>query len=221
MRIPRRYGRPPGPGQPITGASRRRGGQPGVALGVLGRVIGVEVDEAPLDLPVANLEDVAPAPGAPLRHAGPPWAVLVLAVARALARHEVAAGEDPVEVRVMVRDGLDRLADVAEELADLLLAVRQPPLREVDLRVVGEKVEDAAASGREAAVVECLQVFEGDRLALLIGHGLVRQRHGTPPDSALNGFNVSLGLERGQHRAARGAAGRAPSGSAGAGTVSA
>src|SRR5262249_412312 len=112
------------------------------------------------------------------------------------------------------------LADLAEELADLLLSVRQPPFREVDLRVVGEEVEDAAASGRDAAVVECLQVFEGDRLALLIGHGLVGQRHGTPPTSGVNGFNVPPSLERSPPRAARGAAGRAPSGSAGGGTVS-
>src|SRR6266700_1407491 len=85
----------------------------------------------------------------------------------------VTAGEDPVEVRVVVRDRLDRRAYIAEELADLRLAVRESPLREVDLRVFGEEVEDAAAGRGDAAVVERLQVLQGDRLALLVGHVLV------------------------------------------------
>ena len=54
--------------------------------------------------------------------------------------------------------------------ADLLLAGRQPPLREEHLRVVGEQVEDAAAGRRDALVVERLEIFERDRLALLVGH---------------------------------------------------
>src|ERR1700760_4339705 len=78
----------------------RPGGQPWVARGVLAGVVGVEVDEAALDLPVADLEDVAPATRAPFRHAGAPRAVLVLAVAGALAHHGVGPGEDPVEVCV-------------------------------------------------------------------------------------------------------------------------
>ena len=53
---------------------------PGIAGGVLARVVGVEVDEAALDEEVADLEHVAPATRAPLRHAGAPRAVLVLAV---------------------------------------------------------------------------------------------------------------------------------------------
>ena len=71
---------------------------PGIAGGVLAGVVGVEIDEAALDLPVADLEHVAPAAGAPFRHAGAPRPVLVLAMAGAFADDDVAAGEDPVEV---------------------------------------------------------------------------------------------------------------------------
>jgi hypothetical protein len=41
----------------------------------------------------------------------------------------------------VVTDGHDRGADFGEQLTDLLLAVGQPPLGEVDLRIVGEEVE--------------------------------------------------------------------------------
>src|SRR3954451_8396589 len=105
--------------------------QPGGAVGVAARVVGVEVDEAALDEEVAHLEDVAPAPG--VRHARAPLAVVVLAVARPLARERVAAAHDPVEVRVVVADRFEAPADRAEHLADLVPAVRHPPLREVDL----------------------------------------------------------------------------------------
>src|SRR5690348_18356553 len=53
-------------------------GQPGVTVLVGARVVGVEVDEAALDLEVADLEHVAPASRAPLRHPGPPRPVVVL-----------------------------------------------------------------------------------------------------------------------------------------------
>src|SRR3954470_7972592 len=106
--------------------------EPGVAGGVLAGVVGVEVDEAALDEEVADLEHVAPASGAPVRHAGPPRAVLVLAVAGALGDDRVAAGEDPVERGVVVLDRLEGAADVAEQLADFGLALGDSPLREVD-----------------------------------------------------------------------------------------
>src|SRR6202020_605878 len=122
-----------------------RAAQPRITLGVLGRVVGVEVDEAALDLPVADLEDVAPPARRPLRYPSPPRAVLVLAMAGALADDDVAAGEDPVEVRVMMGDRLEGRPYVGEELADLLRAIRQPPFGEVHLRVFGEQVQDASA----------------------------------------------------------------------------
>jgi len=57
------------------------GRQPWIAVRVGARVVGIEVDEAALDEEVADLEDVAPAPG--VRDPGAPLAVLVLAVAAA------------------------------------------------------------------------------------------------------------------------------------------
>ena len=60
-------------------------------------------------------------------------------------------------------DRLQRAADVAEHLADLLAAVGDAPLREHDLRVVGEQVEDAPAGRGDAAVVERLEVLQRDR----------------------------------------------------------
>ena len=155
------------------------GRQPWIAVGVGACVVGIEVDEAALDEEVAHLEDVAPA--ARVGHAGAPGAVLVLAVARALAGERVATAHDPVEVGVVVPDALQGPADVGEALSDRLLAVGQPPLGEVDLRVVGEEVEDARPGRRDAAVVEGLQVLERDRLALLVRHRLLSDRHDPPP----------------------------------------
>jgi hypothetical protein len=83
----------------------------------------------------------------------------VLAVAGALAYHHVTR-DHPVEVGVVVEDRGDRAADIAEQLADVLLTVRQPPLGEVDLRILGEQIQDAAAGRGDAAVVEGLQVLE-------------------------------------------------------------
>src|SRR5580704_2015406 len=137
----------------------QRLGEPRVPLGVFARVVGVEVDEAALDLPVADLEDVAPSAGTPLGDPGPPGAVTVLAVAGALAYHHVGR-EHPVEVGVMVDDQGDRAADVGEQLADGLLAGRESPLGEVDLRVVGEQIQDAAAVRGDTTVVEGLQVLQ-------------------------------------------------------------
>src|SRR3954453_2914194 len=153
-------------------------GQPRVALRVLAGVVGIEVDEAALDLEVADLEYVAPASRGPVRHAGAPRAVAGLAVARALRDDRVGAGEDPVEVGVVVADRLQRRADVAEQLSDLLLAVGEAPLGEVDLRVFGEEVQDAVAGRSDASVVERLEVLERDRSALLVRHRLRAHCHG-------------------------------------------
>src|ERR1700733_291149 len=153
------------------------GPEPRVPGGVLAGVVRVEVNEAPLDQPVTDLKDVAPAASARFGDSRAPRTVLMLAVARALDDQQITAGEDPVEMRVVVSDRLERPAHIAEHLADLHLASREPPLREVDLRVFGEEVEDTATGRGDAAVVERLQVLKGDRLALLIGHNVARQRH--------------------------------------------
>src|SRR3954454_6005122 len=148
--------------------------QPWVAALVASGVVGVEVDEAALDLEVADLEDVAPAPGAPLRYARAPRPVLVLTVGGPLGDDRGAPGEDPVEVRVVVPDGLELRADVAEHLPDVLAPVGDPPLREHHLSIGGEQLKDAVSGRRHAAVVEGLQVLQRDRLALLVGHRLRR-----------------------------------------------
>src|SRR6185503_7894708 len=101
-------------------------GEPRVALGVSAGVVGIQVDEAALDLPVTDLEHVAPPAGAGLGHPGAPRAVAVLAVAGALADDHV-AGDHPVEVGVVVGDRLECAADVAEEPADLVAAVGASP----------------------------------------------------------------------------------------------
>ena len=55
-------------------------GEPGVARVVAAGVVGIEIDEAALDLPVADLEHVAPAAGTMFGHAGAPGPVATLAV---------------------------------------------------------------------------------------------------------------------------------------------
>src|SRR5215216_2710306 len=151
--------------------------QPRVPLGVDAGVVGIQVDKAPLYLKVADLEDVAPPARGPLRFTGPPWTVPVLPEAGTFDGQRICTREDPVERRIVVGDGMDRLPDIAEELADLLLAVGQTPLGKVDLRVVGEELEDAVASRRHPALVERLEVLERHRLALLVGHRPFGYRH--------------------------------------------
>src|ERR1700674_2931416 len=56
------------------------GRQPGVPGRVLAGVVRIEVDETPLDLPVPDLEDVAPTSGAPVGYSRAPRAVLMFAV---------------------------------------------------------------------------------------------------------------------------------------------
>src|SRR4028119_2070922 len=69
-------------------------------------------------------------------------------------------------------------AEVCDRLPDLPLPGGHPPLREHHLRVLGEQVEDAAPGRGDPAVVEGLEVLEGDGLALLVGHGLRADGHG-------------------------------------------
>src|SRR5215510_645044 len=116
-------------------------------------------------------------------HSCPPRAVLILAGARALDRKDVGAGHDPVEGCVVVQDAPDAGAELAEELADLLLAGGQAPLREKHLGVVREQVQDAAAGRGHALVVERFQILERHRLPLLIRHREPAHRHGYPSSS--------------------------------------
>jgi hypothetical protein len=114
------------------------------------------LDEQCLELPDAL--DLQPTPNAghccpddaarspPFGHAGPPGAVLVPAMASPLADDDVGAREDPVERSIMVGNAFKRAANIREQAADRLPAVGQPPFGEIDLRVLGEEVEDAAAA---------------------------------------------------------------------------
>lgn len=67
------------------------------------------------------------------------------AMASPLADDDVGAREDPVERSIMVGNAFKRAANIREQAADRLPAVGQPPFGEIDLRVLGEEVEDAAA----------------------------------------------------------------------------
>ena len=69
----------------------------------------------------------------------------MLAMAGPLADDDVAAREDPVERSIMVDNAFQRAADISEQATDRLPAVGQPPFGEIDRRVLGEEVEDAAA----------------------------------------------------------------------------
>src|SRR5580704_1114721 len=155
--------------------------QPRIPRRVLSGVVGIEIDEAPLNLPVANLEHVAPAPGAVLRRTGAPRPVAMLTLTGAFAHHEVAAREDEVEVREVMFDRLDGAADVAEHLPDLFLAVGNTPFRKIDLRVLGEQIQDAAPVPGLSRPVEGLEIIDYDRLPLLVGHRLLCYCHSSPP----------------------------------------
>jgi hypothetical protein len=48
-------------------------------------------------------------------------------MACAFTGEDVTAGEDPVEMRIVVLDRFDGAADIGEELADLVLARGEPP----------------------------------------------------------------------------------------------
>jgi hypothetical protein len=121
---------------------------------------------------------------------------LVLAMARPLAHDEIAAREYPVEVRVVMDDGLQVAAEIAEHLADLRLAVGQALFWEMDLCVLREEIEDCATGRSHSTIVERLQIFECDRFALLVGHRLRRQCHGVFSDRKMGSFLASRGNQR-------------------------
>src|ERR1700739_1960725 len=68
-------------------------------------------------------------------------------------------------------------ANVAEQLADLLLPAGYAPFGKVDLRVVCEEIQDASPVGGNPCVVESLQIFERNRLSLLVRHCVFGKCH--------------------------------------------
>src|SRR4029078_10100419 len=77
----------------------------------------------------------------------------------------------------MMDNGFEGPANVAEQLADLLLPAGYAPFGKVDLRVVCEKIQDAPAVGGNPCVVESLQIFERNRLSLLVRHCVFGKCH--------------------------------------------
>lgn len=94
--------------------------QPRVAADVLSGIIRIQIDEAMPDKTLADLEHVAPSTGAPLRLAGLPRPIGMLAMACALAYNQITAREYPSELGEMVRDRLEHTADIGEQLADFV-----------------------------------------------------------------------------------------------------
>src|SRR5262252_1815154 len=70
----------------------------------------------------------------------------------------------------MMDNGFEGPANVAEQLADLLLPAGYAPFGKVDLRVVCEEIQDTSPFGGNPSVVESLQIFERNRLSLLVRH---------------------------------------------------
>src|SRR5580658_2510251 len=88
--------------------------EPRITGRIFPRIVWIKVDEAALYLPIANLEDVAPAAGAVLGSTGAPLSIAMLAFAGAFAHDKVAAREDVVVLRIVVQDGFQRAADISE-----------------------------------------------------------------------------------------------------------
>ena len=65
--------------------------EPGIARRIFARVVGVQIDEAAVDLPISDFEDIAPATGPVLWNVGTPGPIAVLAVTRPLTDNEVLA----------------------------------------------------------------------------------------------------------------------------------
>src|SRR5579864_6910551 len=107
--------------------------EPWIAGGILCGIVRIQVDEAALDQPVANLEHVAPSARGPFRAAGAPGPIHMFAMARSFAHHQVAAGKDPVEMGEVVSDRFDGSAYFAEQFANLVLSRRQAPLGKINL----------------------------------------------------------------------------------------
>src|ERR1700722_13741271 len=77
----------------------------------------------------------------------------------------------------MMDNGFDGPANVAEQLANLLLPAGYAPFGKVDLRVVREEIQEASPVGGNPCVVESLQIFERNRLSLLVRHFVFGERH--------------------------------------------
>src|ERR1700693_345410 len=72
--------------------------EPGISRRVFSGVVGVEIDKDPLNLPIADLKDIAPAAGAMIGNASAPGTVAMLTVARPFRDEDILARKNPIEV---------------------------------------------------------------------------------------------------------------------------
>src|ERR1700722_16218156 len=77
----------------------------------------------------------------------------------------------------MMDNGFDGPANVAEQLADLLLPAGYAPFGKVDLRAVCEEIQYPSPGGGNSCVIESLQIFDRNRLSLLVRHRVFGERH--------------------------------------------
>src|SRR3990172_2756339 len=78
----------------------------------------------------------------------------------------------------MMNDRLERTPDIAEQFANLIPAGCETPLREIDLGIGSEQIEDRAARRCDATVVKCLEILQRHRFALFVCHSLCGECHG-------------------------------------------
>jgi hypothetical protein len=124
-----------------------------------------------LDFEISNLEHVAPTSG--VGHACAPIdATLRRAITRAFDYHDIAL-LDHVQIGEIVLELRHDRPKVREQLFERCASRCDAPLRKVHLGVVVEEIE------KRRVAVEPAQVFQCDRLALLVGHG--GGVHGLPP----------------------------------------
>src|SRR5262245_12277978 len=108
--------------------------KPRVANRIEPGIVGIQIDETALNQEVSNFEYIAPASG--MCHAGTPGSIRMLSRAGSLDGERVAAGHDPIEGGVIMKDMLDQTAEVAEQPSDLALAGGEAPLGKEDLSIL-------------------------------------------------------------------------------------
>src|SRR5579884_882890 len=139
--------------------------EPWVPGSIAPSIVGVQVDEDALNLKIADLEDIAPAPC--MRHSCTPlYAICGHSRRGPFYYHEISL-HDVVEIGIVVADRLQDRAQISEQSLIFAPTSGKPPFWEIDLCVVGEQVKDVLAA------IQPFQILERDGLTLLIGHGLL------------------------------------------------
>jgi hypothetical protein len=92
----------------------------------------------------------------------------------------------------MMDNGFDGTANVAEQLANLLLPAGYALFGKVDLRIVCEEIQEASPIGGNPCVAESLQIFERNRLPLLVRHCVFGECHRRFPPSLVMSSATNL-----------------------------